>query len=403
MIQLEAMSIADNIFMGANDGVVVDDKTRNEKTKELLAKFNCTLDPKTLIRDLSMANRQIVELAKAINKNAKLIIMDEPTASITMAEQENLYRLVKQLKEQGVTIIYISHRLDELFEICDRVSVLRDGQYVTTIDINETDKDGLIKYMVGRELTEQYPPKKPCTDEVIFEVEGLTGNGVRDISFNLKRGEILGFAGLVGAGRTELMQVIYGAAKKEAGTIKKYGVEINPQTPSEAMKEGIGLIPEDRKYQGCFLDKSIQWNISISNLKTLSKNTVMNAKKEVEIANSYKEKMRIKTPSLKATAGSLSGGNQQKVVIAKVLAANPDILIFDEPTRGIDVGARYEIYALMNELTEMGKSIIMVSSDMEELLGMSERIIVIHEGKIAGEVSKEEFNQEIVLKKASGM
>jgi len=403
MIQLEAMSIADNIFMGAKDGFVVDEKTRNEKTKELLAKFDSNLNPKTLIRDLSMANRQIVELAKAINKNAKLIIMDEPTASITMAEQENLYKLVKQLKADGVTIIYISHRLDELFEICDRVSVLRDGQYVTTLGIEETSKDELIKYMVGRELKEQYPPKKPCSDEVVFEVENLTGNGVHDISFQLRRGEILGFAGLVGAGRTELMQVIYGAAKKESGIIRKYDVEIDPHSPAEAMREGIGLIPEDRKYQGCFLDKSVQWNISISNLKTLARKLVMDSKKETEIANSYKDKMKIKTPSLKVAVGSLSGGNQQKVVIAKVLASNPDILIFDEPTRGIDVGARHEIYALMNELTEKGKSILMVSSDMEELLGMSERIIVIHEGRIGGVIEKSEYSQELVLKKASGM
>ena len=403
MIQLEARTIADNIFAGAKDGPVVDDKVRFEKTRELLKRFDSSLDPGTLIRDLSMANRQIVELAKAIAKNAKLIIMDEPTASITVAEQKNLYRLVKQLKSEGVTIIYISHRLEELFEICDRVSVLRDGKYVTTIGIEETSKDDLIKYMVGRELSETYPHKEPCSDEVVFEVEHLTGNGVSDISFNLKRGEILGFAGLVGAGRTELMQVIYGAAPKESGTIRKYGVEINPKSPKEAMDEGIGLIPEDRKYQGCFLDKTIKWNISISNLKTLSRNCLMNSTKEKEVANSYREKMRIKAPSINYLVGGLSGGNQQKVVIAKVLAANPDILIFDEPTRGIDVGARHEIYTLMNELTAVGKSIIMVSSDMEELLGMSERIIVIHEGRFAGEVLKQDFNQETILKKASGL
>ena len=403
MIQMEARTVADNIFAGVKDGLVVNDKDRYEKTKELLAKFNSNIDPNTLIRELSMANRQIVELAKAISKNAKLIIMDEPTASITVAEQQNLYRLVKQLKDEGVTVIYISHRLEELFEICDRVSVLRDGQYVTTVNIEETSKDDLIKYMVGRELSETYPPKQPGTDEVILEVEHLTGNGVTDISFNLHRGEILGFAGLVGAGRTEIMQMIYGVVPKTSGTIKKYGVEINPHSPNEAMHEGIGLIPEDRKYQGCFLDKSIMWNISISNLKTLSRNFVMNRTKEVEVAESYKDKMRIKAPSLKQKVGGLSGGNQQKVVIAKVLAANPDILIFDEPTRGIDVGARHEIYTLMNELTEMGKSIIMVSSDMEELLGMSERIVVIHEGKVAGEINKNEFDQEIILKKASGI
>ncbi len=403
MIQMEARTVADNIFAGVKDGLIVDDKARYEKTKALLDKFNSNIDPNAYIRDLSMANRQIVELAKAISKNAKIIIMDEPTASITVAEQQNLYRLVKQLKADGVTVIYISHRLEELFEICDRVSVLRDGQYVTTVNIEDTSKDDLIKYMVGRELSETYPTKEPAKDEVIFEVEHLTGNGVSDISFKLHRGEILGFAGLVGAGRTEIMQMIYGVVPKSSGVIKKYGVEINPHSPREAMHEGIGLIPEDRKYQGCFLDKSILWNISISNLKTLSRHFIMNANKEVEVAESYRSKMKIKAPNLKQKVGGLSGGNQQKVVIAKVLAANPDILIFDEPTRGIDVGARHEIYTLMNELTSMGKSIIMVSSDMEELLGMSERIIVIHEGKFAGEIHKNEYDQQTILKKASGL
>ncbi len=403
MIQMEAMTVADNIFMGMPDGFVLDDKARYEKTREILKKFDSDIEPTCLIRELSMANRQIVELAKAIVKNARIIIMDEPTASITMAEQQKLYKLVKTLKADGVTVIYISHRLEELFEICDRVSVLRDGQYVTTINIGDTDKDGLIAYMVGRELQETYPPKKPASKDVVLEVEHLTGNGVKDISFVLHRGEILGFAGLVGAGRTELMSVIYGAAKRESGAVKMNGKEIHPTSPADAMAAGIGLIPEDRKYQGCFLDKPIFWNISISNLKNLSRNLVMDTKREMEIAEDYKEKLRIKTPGLFQTAGGLSGGNQQKVVIAKVLAANPEILIFDEPTRGIDVGARHEIYTLMNELAEQGKSIIMVSSDMEELLGMSERIIVLHEGKMTGELCKEEFSQEVVLKKASGL
>ncbi len=403
MIQMEAMTVADNIFMGMQDGFILNDKARCEKARELLKEFDSDIEPTCLVRELSMANRQIVELAKAMVKKAKIIIMDEPTASITMAEQQKLYKVVKKLKADGVTVIYISHRLEELFEICDRVSVLRDGQYVTTLDIHETNKDGLIAYMVGRQLSETYPPKKPAGDEVVLEVEHLTGNGVQDVSFTLHRGEILGFAGLVGAGRTELMSVIYGAAKRQSGTVKIGGKEINPTTPAEGMKAGIGLIPEDRKYQGCFLDKSILWNISISNLKNLSKKTIMDTGKETQIAEDYKEKLRIKTPGLVQQVGGLSGGNQQKVVIAKVLAANPDILIFDEPTRGIDVGARHEIYTLMNELAEQGKSIIMVSSDMEELLGMSERIIVLHEGRVTGEVSREEFNQEVVLKKASGL
>ncbi len=404
MIQFEAMTVADNIFMGVTTQKgVLNDKERCQRARELLAEFDSDLDPRTLIRDLSMANRQIVELAKAMVMNAKLIIMDEPTASITVAEQERLYKVVKKLKADGVTVIYISHRLEELFEICDRVSVLRDGQYVTTVGINEVDKDGLIKYMVGRELSSTYPTKKPCTDEVLLEVEGLCGNGVNDINFKLHRGEILGFAGLVGAGRTELMQVIYGHRKKTAGTIKVNGQNVSFNHPSKGMAAGIGLIPEDRKYQGCFLDKTILWNISISNMKELSKATVMDSKKENEVAGAYKDKLRIKTPSLNVNTGSLSGGNQQKVVIAKALAANPEIMIFDEPTRGIDVGARHEIYELMNELAEQGKGIIMVSSDMEELLGMSERIVVLYEGKQMAKLEREEFNQETILKAASGI
>lgn len=404
MIQFEAMTVADNIFMGVKqNGVVLNDKERFAKTRELLKAFDSDIHPGTLIRELSMANRQIVELAKAMVKNAKIIIMDEPTASITVAEQERLYKLVHKLKADGVTIIYISHRLEELFEICDRVSVLRDGQYVTTIGIEETTKEGLISYMVGRELTSTYPEKKPASKDVILEAENLCGNGVENINFKLHRGEILGFAGLVGAGRTELMHVIYGAAKKTSGSLRINGKEVNLSSPNEGMQAGVGLIPEDRKFQGCFIDKPIYWNISISDLDELSRGTIMDEKKEAALAEDYKEKLRIKTPNLRQKVSGLSGGNQQKVVIAKTLASNPDILIFDEPTRGIDVGARHEIYVLMNELAEQGKGILMVSSDMEELLGMSERIIVLHEGHQTGELEKEEFEQKKILAYASGL
>lgn len=404
MIQFEAMTVADNIFMGVKqNGIVLNDKERFAKTVELLKNFDSDIYPGTLIRELSMANRQIVELAKAMVKNAKIIIMDEPTASITVAEQERLYKLVHKLKADGVTIIYISHRLEELFEICDRVSVLRDGQYVTTMNIQDTDKNDLISHMVGRELSSTYPEKKPATNEVILEAEALCGNGVENISFQLHRGEILGFAGLVGAGRTELMHVIFGAAKKKSGSLKIKGQEVNFSSPSEGMKAGVGLIPEDRKFQGCFIDKPIYWNISISDLDELSHGTIMDDKKEAALAEDYKEKLRIKTPNLKQKVNGLSGGNQQKVVIAKTLASNPDIVIFDEPTRGIDVGARHEIYVLMNELAEQGKGILMVSSDMEELLGMSERIIVLHEGHQTGELLKDEFDQKKILAYASGL
>ncbi len=405
LIQFEAMSVADNIFMGVaeHSGLVLNDRERREKARELLAQFDCDVDPAALVRDLSVANRQIVELTKAMVRSAKVVVMDEPTAAITMAEQEKLYEVVKRLKANGVTVIYISHRLEELFVICDRVSVLRDGQYVTTCDMKDLTKLDMVRLMVGRELSSGYPQKKPASDEVVLDVQHLSGNGVTDISFQLHRGEILGFAGLVGSGRTELMHVLYGAAKKQAGTVVLGGKEVHFHSPEEGLKAGIGLIPEDRKFQGCFIEKPIFWNISISALASIVNHTVVNRKKETALADDYKNRLKIKTPYLDQLTSGLSGGNQQKVVIAKALAALPDILIFDEPTRGIDVGARHEIYLLMNELAEGGKSILMVSSDMDELLGMSERIIVLHEGRKAGELTKEEFSQETVLACASGV
>ena len=405
LIQFEAMSVADNIFMGidSESSMVINKAERNAKAREVLAQFDSDIDPAALVRDLSIANRQIIELAKAMVRNAKVVIMDEPTAAITVQEQKRLYEVVRNLKAKEVTVIYISPRLEERFEICDRVSVLRDGQYITTVDIHDTDRQGLIRYMVGRELTSTYPEKKPAGTEVVLEAEHLSGNGVEDISFKLHKGEILGFAGLVGAGRTELMHLLYGAAKKTSGTVKINGREVAPRNPGEGMKAGIGLIPEDRKFQGCFIDKPIFWNISISNIMELCRSGVIDRKAEMKQAQDYREKLRIKTPDLVQKASGLSGGNQQKVVIAKSLAALPDILIFDEPTRGIDIGARHEIYLLMNELAEQGKSILMVSSDMEELLGMSERLIVLHEGHKTGELERPEFSQEKVLTLASGI
>ena len=405
MIQMEAMTVMDNIFMGMHDskGLFVNDRERAVKTRELLERFRCYVHPKTLIRDLSMANRQIIEIAKAVIKNAKVVIMDEPTASITVEEQQRLFEIVRELKAEGVTIIYISHRLEELFEICDRVSVLRDGQYVTTVNIEETSKHHLISLMVGRELSESYPQKPPCEAEVVLRTENLSGNGLTDINIELHKGEILGFGGLVGAGRTELMHLLYGAAKKTGGHIYLGDKEVSFHSPADGLKAGIGLIPEDRKYQGCFLEKPLYWNISISNIDTISHGTFVDRKAEMAQAEDYKGKMRIKTPTMTQQALSLSGGNQQKVVIAKAMAALPDILIFDEPTRGIDVGARAEIYQMMIDLTQQGKSILMVSSDMEELLGMSERIVVLYDGHQAGILNREEFSQETILTLASGL
>ena len=405
LIQFEAMSVADNIFMGVKDesGLILNDKERQRRATELLKEFDCQVSPTALIRELSIANRQIIELAKAMVKKAKVIIMDEPTAAITVSEQEKLFELVDRLKANGVTVIYISHRLDELFRICDRVSILRDGQYVATKHITETSKQELINFMVGRELSNTYPEKRPAEKEVVLSVKNLTGNGVKNINFELHKGEILGFAGLVGAGRTELMHLIFGAAHKESGQILFKGQKKRLNSPKDGMQAGVALIPEDRKFQGCFIDKPIYWNISISTIDSLTNAGVVDTKAEMQLAEEYKKRLKIKTPFLKQLTSGLSGGNQQKVVISKALASDPDILIFDEPTRGIDIGARYEIYLLMNELAEQGKSILMVSSDMEELLGMSERIIVLHEGEQTGELSKEEFTQEKVLALASGL
>ncbi|MCF0185715.1 MAG: sugar ABC transporter ATP-binding protein, partial [Bacteroidaceae bacterium] len=293
LIQFEFMSVVDNIFMGIDteEVFVLDDKARKEKAKEVLAIFDCDVDPDTKIRDLSIANRQIIELAKATVRKAKVVIMDEPTAAITVSEQEKLYKLVKKLKEDGVTVIYISHRLEELFEICDRVSILRDGQYVTTVGIEETSKQDLINHMVGRELTTVYPEKKPCSEEVVLEAEHLSGNGVEDISFKLHKGEILGFAGLVGAGRTELMHLIYGAAAKTAGTIKINGKEVSLKSTQDGMAAGIGLIPEDRKFQGCFIDKPIMWNIAISNIDQISPGHIVDKKLETKQAIDYKHRL----------------------------------------------------------------------------------------------------------------
>lgn len=404
LIQFPFMSVMDNIFMNTNEkGFFVNDAERAKAAKELLAKFRCNVSPKATLMTLSIANCQIIEITKAMVRNARILILDEPTAAITVEEQRRLFEIIRELKQQGVTIIYISHRLEELFEICDRVTVLRDGQYIDTKSIDEIDKQSLIKLMVGRELSSGYPSKDGGqAQEVVLKCENVSGNGVKDISFELHKGEILGFAGLVGAGRTELMSLVYGAAKKTAGHIYLHGKEVHFSDPSIALRAGIGLIPEDRKEKGCFLGKEIFWNISVSNITQLCKGPFIDKRKELAQAEEYGKQMKIKTPSYKALAMSLSGGNQQKVVVSKALATLPDILIFDEPTRGIDVGARQEIYQLVIELTKLGKSILMVSSDMDELLGMSERVVVLYEGKQMGTLEKSEFSQERILTLASG-
>ncbi len=397
------LSVAENIYLGApiKKGIVLDKRAMVENSRKIFEDLKIKIDPQTKIRDLSVAYQQMVEIAKSLSRNSKVLIMDEPSAPLTDSEVDIMLDLVVRLKNSGVTIIYISHRLDEIFKIANRVSVMRDGKYITTLNIEDTSKNKLIQLMVGRDLSEQFPEKKAKPGEVALELKGIYGNGVENISLKLHKGEILGFAGLVGAGRTELAQLLFGVVPLEKGEIYLYGKKIAPKKPKNAIKHKIGLIPEDRKNQGVLLERSIFENISLPSLPNLSKMSVINKKKENEICEKQKSDLLIKTPSIHQQVKNLSGGNQQKVVLAKWLAADCDILIFDEPTRGIDVGAKHEIYKLMNDLVASGKSIIMISSEMEELIGMSDRIVILHEGVKTGELNRDEFEQDKILAKAS--
>lgn len=399
-----SLSVAENLFMGVriNKGPFFSRRQLNKKAQEILGLFNADIRPSTEVKELSVAYMQMVEIAKALARDAKLLIMDEPTAPLTADEVEVLFGIIEKLKERGVTIIYISHRLDELYQVADRVTVMRDGAVIATRKIEDISKDELIYLMVGRELKEQFPVRNVEYGPEILRVENLTGNGVSNISFSLQRGEVLGLAGLVGAGRTETARLIFGADKKESGEIYIDGKLVNIKSPYEAIRNGIGLLTEDRKVQGLLLRLSIKWNISIPILKQLSNFSFIRRKEEEAIVRREKEQLRIKTPSINQIAGNLSGGNQQKTAIGRWLAKESRILIFDEPTRGIDVGAKHEIYQLINRLAAEGLGIIIISSEMEEILGMTDRMIVLAEGRVMGTLEKSEYAQEQVLKYASG-
>ncbi|MCB6203237.1 sugar ABC transporter ATP-binding protein [Extibacter muris] len=398
------LSVAENIFIGDYPGnkVTVDFARMEEKAKEVFRLMKVDLNPRSMVKDLTVAYMQLVEIAKALSKNVKILIMDEPTAPLTTNEVEILMDLVQHLKEQGVTIVYVSHRLNEIYDICDRLTVFRDGQMIETRETNDIRRKELVSLMVGREVSETYPERKASRGEIVLEVRGLSGAGARNISFQLHKGEILGLAGLVGAGRTETARMIFGADIADAGEIFLNGKKTEFRNPSDAVALGIGLVPEDRKEQGVILSKSIRENITLPIIKSIARGTVINRRKEDRILNVHKESLRIKTPSFRQKVGNLSGGNQQKVVLSKWLASGSRILIFDEPTRGIDVGAKQEIYTLMNELTEKGISIIMISSEMEEIMGMSDRILVLCEGRATGILERHEFSQEHIMGLASG-
>jgi ribose transport system ATP-binding protein len=400
---VDSLSAAENIALGERSGLLVDFKSMYRRAAELFESFEVDIHPATLVRDLPSSLQQIVEIAKAVSKNARILIMDEPTAPLTVTEVDTLFKIIRTAKSRGVTVIYISHRLDELFAISDRVTVLRDGLYIDTLETARTNRQEMISLMVGRELSESYPDHPGFSDDVVLELRNLTGNGDTDISLSLHRGEILGLAGLVGAGRTELAKVIYGAAHKESGTVLIEGREVDIRSPRHAIQNGIGLIPENRKEEGCFLEMGVKWNITLAAIRTLSRGILVDRKREEGESRRYASLLKIKTPSLKQRLKNLSGGNQQKVVLARTLATQSRILIFDEPTRGIDVGTRHEIYRLMCSLAEEGQSILMITSDMEELLGMSDRIAVLCEGSLSGIIEKSDFSQQLVLELASGI
>lgn len=398
------LSAADNIFMGEYmlNGMVLDRKSMEEKARELFERLHVNIDPRTKVADLTTGFQQIVEIAKAISKDAKILIMDEPSAPLTITEVEAMYEIVDRLKAEGVTILYISHRMEEIFRLSDRVSVIRDGKYITTVNTADTNKQELIKLMVGRELNETYPEREKPATETIMQLKKVSGNGVKDISFDIKKGQILGLGGLVGAGRTELAQLIFGSEKMTGGEIIYKGRPLQLKNCQDAIAAGIAMIPEDRKRHGVILNMSIKDNTTMPCLKRISPHSVLSEQKEAEVTESYRKSLLIKTPSIAQLVKNLSGGNQQKVVLAKWLAMNPDVIIFDEPTRGIDVGAKQEIYEIMNDLANQGKAIIMISSDMEELIGMSDEIVVLCKGRMAGSLNKSEISQESILTKAAG-
>lgn len=402
------LTVEENIFIGREfckkNRWRLDEKQQRQATIEILQKLNLAIKPDTLVADLTVAQQQMVEIAKAISVNARILIMDEPTAALTETEIESLFRVTRLLKEQGTGIVYISHRLEELALIADRATVMRDGQYISTVDYECVKISDLIAMMVGRDLGNIYPRREALQQRIpVLEVNGLTRKGVlNDINFTLYRGEILGFAGLMGAGRTELARAIFGADSIDSGTLKLNGKETVIKDISDAIQQGISYLTEDRKKEGLALNLSVERNIMLGNYPEYSDRFGnVDSRRCQQTSEEQVKALRIKTPNLEQAALNLSGGNQQKIIIARWVCKDTDILIFDEPTRGIDVGAKLEIYELMNRLVAKGKSIIMISSELPEVLGMCDRILVMRSGRITGELSAKEAAQEKIMQYAT--
>lgn len=395
----EPLSVAENMFLGnvqLKNGLV-DWKGMRRRAREIVEDLGMDIDINAQVSSLTVAKKQIVEIMHAINNNSRILIMDEPSAVLTDRELEVMFRIVKQLRDKGITIIYISHRLDEIFGLCSNVSVLRDGRHIDTIPVASIDRQGLINMMVGREMGQEYPKEVGNVGGTILEVKNLSRGILQDISFEVKSGEVFGISGLVGAGRTELARAILGIDKPESGEVYVRGKKVHYRTFADAIRDGLGLIPEDRKLQGLVQIMSVKRNTTLVNMKRVLRAGVISSSLEEKLSKEYADKLHVVTPSMETEVQYLSGGNQQKVVIAKWLFQNSEILFLDEPTRGIDVGAKVEIYRLINRMAKEGKTIIMISSEMPELLGMCDRIMVMHEGHKMGELNAAEATQEKIM------
>lgn len=402
---IQKMSVAENIFLGRypREKATISWKQMIDESQRIFDEFNIDIDPSAMLRELSIAQQQIVEIVKAISKDSKIVIMDEPTSSLTNKETEILFSIIDTLKSRQIAVVFITHRLEEIYKICDRITVLRDGEYIGTRAIQEVTKDEMIEMMIGRKLIRQFPDRTPNIREVVFEVKNLSdgGNRVKNVSFDARSGEIIGISGLVGAGRTETLRLIFGVDKKTEGEILIDGKQVEINSPQDSIEHGIGFVTENRKEEGLLLGTSVAINISLANLdRLLYNNVAISYKKISEIANHYVDLLNIKTPNISQKTNFLSGGNQQKVVLAKWLFSDSRILFFDEPTRGIDVGAKKEIYELINELAYEGKVIIVVSSELEEIMGICDRAIVMREGYVVGEVNREDFSQSLLTRYA---
>lgn len=398
------LTVAENIFYGREPVTAgfCDFAKMNADTRELCAEMGVDIDPRERVENLGVAQQQIVEILKAASTQARLLIMDEPTASLTVGETAVFYDMVRRLRESGTGIIYISHRLEEVFELCDHVSVLCDGKLTASRSVAEVTRSQLISLMVGRDLVESYPESIGGRGDEVLRVEGVSNSSLRDVSFSLHAGEILGFGGLIGAGRTELAMALMGADSIDSGTITLHGEPYSPTNPRAALRRGIGLIPEDRKGQGVVMSLDVKRNISLAILDRIAAlGLFIRSSQETEYFERYSRDLSIKAASPDSLVSTLSGGNQQKVVVAKAIARDVDIIIFDEPTRGIDVSAKHEIYDLMRELANSGKAIVLISSDMPELLGMSDRIVVMSAGRLVANLDKQVADQATILELAS--